>query len=127
MRANPVGGTMTRKAETQVQPVAVDNLDDNTVPDRDLVGTYLHEISRTPLLDAEQEVELSKAVEAGLYAEHLLLTDQVPGGVTKVELKRLVTDGGRAKDAFILANLAGRVDRPAVHAQCDAAARPRAG
>jgi RNA polymerase sigma factor (sigma-70 family) len=96
---------MTRKADTQVQPVAVDNLDDNTVPDRDLVGTYLHEISRTPLLDAEQEVELSKAVEAGLYAEHLLLTDQVPDGVTKVELKRLVADGSRAKDAFILANL----------------------
>ena len=35
--------------------------DDTAVPDRDLVGTYLHEISRTPLLNAAQEVELAKA------------------------------------------------------------------
>ena len=40
--------------------------------ERDLVGVYLHEISRTPLLDAAPEVDLSKAIEAGLYAEHLL-------------------------------------------------------
>jgi len=95
---------MTRNADTEVQRIAVDR-DDAAVPDRDLVGTYLHEISRTPLLDAAQEVELSKSVEAGLYAEHLLLTGQVPAGVTEVELKRLIAEGQRGKDAFILANL----------------------
>ncbi|HEY3001536.1 MAG TPA: sigma-70 factor domain-containing protein, partial [Kribbellaceae bacterium] len=46
---------MTRNAEQQVQRIAVDRDDDAAVPDRDLVGTYLHEISRTPLLDAAQE------------------------------------------------------------------------
>jgi RNA polymerase sigma factor (sigma-70 family) len=40
--------------------------------ERDLVRTYLEEIGRTPLLDAEQEVDLAKAIEAGLYGERLL-------------------------------------------------------
>ncbi len=33
---------------------------------RDSVGLYLDEIARTPLLDAETEVELSKTIEAGI-------------------------------------------------------------
>src|SRR6266545_2552191 len=45
---------------------------DEVAEERDLVGVYLHEISRTLLLDAAQEVDLSKAIEVGLYAEHLL-------------------------------------------------------
>src|SRR5918999_1846181 len=39
---------------------------------RDSVGLYLDEIARNPLLDAAMEVELSKTIEAGLLAEHLL-------------------------------------------------------
>ena len=35
---------------------------------RDSVGLYLDEIARTPLLDAATEVELSKTIEAGLFA-----------------------------------------------------------
>jgi RNA polymerase sigma factor (sigma-70 family) len=73
--------------------------------ERDLVGVYLHEISRTALLTAEQEVDLSKAVEAGLYANHLLGTGELPDGVQFDELRRLVSDGERAKDQFIRANL----------------------
>ena len=94
---------MTRIADQKVQRAAVD--DDAAAPDRDLVGTYLHEISRTPLLDAVQEVELAKAVEAGLYAEQLLESKQIPAGATALELRLLVGEGRRAKDAFILANL----------------------
>jgi RNA polymerase sigma factor (sigma-70 family) len=78
---------------------------DEVAEERDLVGVYLHEISRTPLLDAAKEVELSKAIEAGLYAAHLLTTDQVPEGVAPAELERLVAEGERAKDLFIRANL----------------------
>jgi RNA polymerase sigma factor (sigma-70 family) len=73
--------------------------------ERDLVGVYLHEISRTPLLDAAREVELSKSIEAGLYAEHLLDSGEVRRGVSREELERLVVEGGRAKDLFIRANL----------------------
>jgi RNA polymerase sigma factor (sigma-70 family) len=78
---------------------------DEVAEERDLVGVYLHEISRTPLLDAAQEVDLSRAIEAGLYAEHLLDEGRVPEGVKKSELKLLVSEGERAKDLFIRANL----------------------
>jgi RNA polymerase sigma factor (sigma-70 family) len=78
---------------------------DEVVEERDLVGVYLHEISRTPLLDAAKEVELSKAIEAGLYAAHLLEEDRIPQGATREELEQLVAEGERAKDLFIRANL----------------------
>jgi len=55
---------------------------DEGAEERDLVGVYLHEISKTPLLDAAQEVDLSRAIEAGLYAEYLLDNDQLPDGVS---------------------------------------------
>ncbi|THV35741.1 sigma-70 family RNA polymerase sigma factor [Glycomyces buryatensis] len=73
--------------------------------ERDLVGVYLHEISKTPLLDAAAEVDLAKAVEAGLFAKHLLNEDDAFDGATEKELKRLVEDGARAKEQFIKANL----------------------
>ncbi|MEU5906079.1 sigma-70 family RNA polymerase sigma factor [Micromonospora sp. NPDC047527] len=78
---------------------------DEVAEERDLVGVYLHEISRTPLLDAAKEVELSKAIEAGLYAEHLLGEDAVPASVDLTDLEWLVVEGERAKDLFIRANL----------------------
>jgi RNA polymerase sigma factor (sigma-70 family) len=78
---------------------------DEVAEERDLVGVYLHEISRTPLLDAAREVELSKAIEAGLYAEYLLDEGKPRKGVSREELERLVIEGERAKDLFIRANL----------------------
>ena len=84
---------------------------DEGAEERDLVGVYLHEISKTPLLDAAAEVELSKAIEAGLYAERLLEFDDLPegakapDGVSEAELRRLVAEGEDAKDRFIRANL----------------------
>jgi RNA polymerase primary sigma factor len=85
--------------------VAVQIRTDEVAEERDLVGVYLHEISRTPLLDAAAEVTLAKAVEAGLYAEYLLEQDQLPSGVDGAELERLVAEGEQAKDQFIRANL----------------------
>jgi RNA polymerase sigma factor (sigma-70 family) len=73
--------------------------------ERDLVGVYLHEISKTPLLDAAAEVDLAKAVEAGLFAKHLLGEGETFGDATEKDLKRLVEDGARAKEQFIKANL----------------------
>jgi RNA polymerase primary sigma factor len=79
---------------------------------RDSVGLYLDEIARTPLLDAAAEVELSKTIEAGLYAEHLLAEGRVgrkkggaPGGATQAELEWLAEEGRKAVTAFINANL----------------------
>ncbi|GHJ45537.1 RNA polymerase principal sigma factor HrdD [Catellatospora sp. TT07R-123] len=78
---------------------------DQVAEERDLVGVYLHEISRTPLLDAAAEVDLSKAIEAGLYAEHLLEEEKLKRGLKREELEKLVAEGERAKDLFIRANL----------------------
>jgi len=83
---------------------------DDGAEERDLVGVYLHEISKTPLLDAAQEVDLSKAIEAGLFAEYLLdsdklRSDELPAGMTEAELLRVVAEGDDAKDRFIRANL----------------------
>ncbi len=85
---------------------------DHGIEGRDSVGLYLDEIARTPLLDAATEVELSKAIEAGLVAAHLLETGRVgskkggaPMGATRAELEWLVEDGQRATERFIQANL----------------------
>jgi RNA polymerase sigma factor (sigma-70 family) len=88
-----------------VENVAVQIRTDEVAEERDLVGVYLHEISRTPLLDAAAEVTLAKAVEAGLYAEHLLDGGSIPAGVERADLERIVTEGEQAKDQFIRANL----------------------
>jgi RNA polymerase sigma factor (sigma-70 family) len=79
---------------------------------RDSVGLYLDEIARTPLLDAAAEVELSKTIEAGLYAEHLLEQGRVgrrkggaPMTATEAELEWLAEEGRKAVTRFINANL----------------------
>src|SRR6476661_7674532 len=85
---------------------------DSGIEGRDSVGMYLDEIARTPLLDAATEVELSKAIEAGLLAQHLLDTGRIarakggaPKRATREELEWLVADGERATQHFIQANL----------------------
>ncbi len=79
---------------------------------RDSVGLYLDEIARTPLLDAAAEVELSKTIEAGLFAEALLAEGRVgrrkggaPMTATEAELTWLAEEGQRATQQFINANL----------------------
>ncbi|MGI8888801.1 MAG: sigma-70 family RNA polymerase sigma factor [Nocardioidaceae bacterium] len=85
---------------------------DGSIEGRDSVGLYLDEIARTPLLDAATEVELSKAIEAGLMAQYLLDTGRVarakggaPLRATREELEWLARDGERATRQFIQANL----------------------
>ncbi|MFE3050579.1 RNA polymerase sigma factor RpoD/SigA [Streptomyces albidoflavus] len=77
------------------------------IADRDLVGMYLDEIARTPLLDAAKEVELSQTIEAGIYAGKILdgEVDSDSAGASREELEALVAEGERAKDVFIRSNL----------------------
>ncbi|WP_069816056.1 sigma-70 family RNA polymerase sigma factor [Streptomyces sp. TP-A0874] len=78
------------------------------IADRDLVGMYLDEIARTPLLDAAKEVELSKTIEAGVYAQQILdkeVTDTDAQGASREELQAIAAAGERAKDVFIRSNL----------------------
>ena len=41
----------------------------------DLLGRYFAQVAQTELLTAEEEVDLAKAIEAGVYADHLLAED----------------------------------------------------
>ena len=72
----------------------------------DPVKDYLKQIGRVSLLNAEQEVDLSERIEAGLYAQHLLdiESDQMDFK-RKRELKWAANDGRRAKDHLLEANL----------------------
>ena len=74
----------------------------------DLVRIYLREIGRVPLLTAQDEVDLAKAIEAGLFAEEKLQGGYSrPGrhGAELAELALLAADGIRAKQRLIEANL----------------------
>ncbi|MEW2620731.1 sigma-70 family RNA polymerase sigma factor [Streptomyces sp. NPDC048106] len=76
------------------------------IADRDLVGMYLDEIARTPLLDAAKEVELSQTIEAGVFARQVLDGfEDTHSDATREELESLVEAGERAKDVFIRSNL----------------------
>ncbi|MCX4644864.1 sigma-70 family RNA polymerase sigma factor [Streptomyces sp. NPDC055059] len=78
------------------------------IADRDLVGMYLDEIARTPLLDAAKEVELSQTIEAGVYARQILdgeAESEAAGKASREELEALVAASERAKDVFIKSNL----------------------
>ena len=72
----------------------------------DPVKDYLKQIGKVPLLNAEQEVELAKRIEAGLFAEEKLARD-ASGVAPKLrnELQWIAQDGRRAKNHLLEANL----------------------
>ncbi|MDP9240326.1 MAG: RNA polymerase sigma factor [Actinomycetota bacterium] len=96
-------------------------LTDNTLPDldealddsrgisADLVRAYLNGIGRTKLLNAEQEVDLAKRIEAGLYAEDMLARGRAGEVKLTVARKRdlatVAADGCDAKNHLLEANL----------------------
>ncbi|MGX5716296.1 sigma-70 family RNA polymerase sigma factor [Arthrobacter sp. MAHUQ-56] len=71
----------------------------------DGVSDYLQRAGRADLLTAEQEVELAKDIEAGLYAAHLLADGTPRGRRESRELRMIAHLGERAADALLEANL----------------------
>jgi RNA polymerase primary sigma factor len=72
----------------------------------DPVKDYLKQIGKVPLLNAEQEVELAKRIEAGLFAEEKLAeTRAQPGSDECLDLEWIASDGRRAKNHLLEANL----------------------
>lgn len=75
----------------------------------DSVRAYLKQIGKVALLNAEEEVDLAKRIEAGLYAEHFL--KELEAGEEKVlpsqrrDLKLVIRDGDKAKNHLLEANL----------------------
>ncbi len=74
----------------------------------DLVRIYLREIGKVPLLTAQDEVDLAKAIEAGLFAREVLHTGQIPAAcasASEAELAAIAEEGQRARQRLIEANL----------------------
>ena len=71
----------------------------------DPVKDYLKQIGKVPLLNAEQEVELAKRIEAGLFAEEKLADNPDLDTETRIKLEWISEDGRRAKNHLLEANL----------------------
>jgi RNA polymerase primary sigma factor len=96
-RDAPDGGEAAAAPET--------DLDDQTSVMGDSVHTYLKSIGRRQLLTAEEEVNLAKRIEAGLYAEHKLETEKRLSRQLRADLEAVAEDGRRAKAHMLEANL----------------------
>ena len=96
-------------------PVSGDDDEDRPAPAQgaaaagasaDPVKDYLKQIGKVPLLNARQEVELAKRIEAGLFAEEKLAEGSVVlRGDQRIDLELVAEDGRRAKDHLVEANL----------------------
>jgi RNA polymerase primary sigma factor len=73
----------------------------------DPVKDYLKQIGKVPLLNAEQEVELAKRIEAGLFAEEKLAETSASKLTSdqRIDLEWIAEDGRRAKNHLLEANL----------------------
>jgi RNA polymerase primary sigma factor len=91
--------------------VDMENID-LSVPDgisiEDPVRMYLKEIGKVPLLTADQEIDLAKAMEAGADAEKELAEDEGVNELSderKKELNQMIYEGNEAKKRLAEANL----------------------
>ena len=104
--ADVIDHAAAEAAAVAAQSAAVEvDLDDHTSVMGDSVHTYLKSIGRTSLLTAEQEVNLAKRIEAGLYAEHKLATEKGLRKDYRRDLEEVAADGRRAKAHMLEANL----------------------
>jgi RNA polymerase sigma factor (sigma-70 family) len=82
---------------------------DEVAPAADLMRVYLNEIGRTPLLSAAEEVDLSRRIEAGVYAAELLrrheAREETIPARRRRELAVVAEDGAAAKEHMLRANL----------------------
>jgi RNA polymerase primary sigma factor len=115
-RRNGRGGSSGRAESRANGKRATDGSGETGGSAEDPVHTYLKEIGRVPLLNAELEVEIAQAIEAGneaavrLAAHELAETDEGPASdlldpSEQTRNRRMVRKGQRAKDELIEANL----------------------
>ncbi|MFI5834569.1 RNA polymerase sigma factor SigB [Micromonospora sp. NPDC051300] len=95
---------MIEHKDMDVTLTDLDATDDRGVS-TDLVRAYLNGIGRTKLLSAAQEVELSRRIEAGLFAEEKLSTCTPVSADLRADLALIAAEGRAAKDHLLEANL----------------------
>ena len=108
-------GTVARPPGTGEEEAFVYGDDDDDLPaaqvasagaTADPVKDYLKQIGKVPLLNAEQEVELAKRIEAGLFAEEKLAEGMDGLEVSaRLDMEWIAEDGRRAKNHLLEANL----------------------
>jgi RNA polymerase nonessential primary-like sigma factor len=96
-------GAEAAEAEQDYEPTA-EELDAQS-PAADLVRVYLNGIGKRALLTAEQEVNLAKRIEAGIFAQHVLDTEPALDPARAADLRALARDGEIARDHLLEANL----------------------
>ncbi len=104
-RRRRTSAKLTVAADDDGSSEAEVDLDDQTSVMGDSVHTYLKSIGRTSLLTAEQEVNLAKRIEAGLFAEHKLETELDLPAELIADLEDVAEDGRKAKAHMLEANL----------------------
>ncbi len=82
-------------------PAPSDDLEN--IETRDTIGLYFKEVSRVPLLTSAEEIELAQRIESGRMARAELARGNV-NERRRVELRRLVEDGWKAREHLITAN-----------------------
>lgn len=87
--------------ELPVIDLALDDL--ANIDTDDTIGLYLKEVSRVPLLTAEQEVDLARRIETGKMVREELAKG-VPSIKKRQELRRKIEDGWGAREHLITAN-----------------------
>jgi RNA polymerase primary sigma factor len=101
----PDAGTAIAQVADGLSSGSETDLDDQTSVMGDSVHTYLKSIGRRSLLTAEEEVELAKRIEAGLFAEHKLAAETGLAKRYRADLELVAEDGRRAKAHMLEANL----------------------
>jgi RNA polymerase primary sigma factor len=87
--------------EDQKNELSFDDL--ANIDTNDTIGLYLKEVSRVPLLNAEEEVTLAQRIERGRMAREELARGNVTNR-RRLELRRLIEDGWSAREHLITAN-----------------------
>jgi RNA polymerase primary sigma factor len=86
---------------SEAKAAASDDLEN--IDTDDTIGLYLKEVSRVPLLNAEEEVELAQRIERGRMAREELAKGNV-SNKRRMELRQLIEDGWAAREHLITAN-----------------------